>query len=146
VLGAPDARSGHQEVLLAGDALADKAFASITGPAGDRHAVHAAPEPPHTSRRKAIVERSRPDTSNPKANPISTPRRDLWVWSGRGESQNPPTPSKSWKRITAGAWDYGYRQEGVRRPRWRTFKQIDYVVYKWAAPGKTIPRSYRRVS
>ena len=80
---------GLKTVLMAGDALADKEFASITGPAARRHAVHLRPRPAQQADRESDRrEASRPGTSIPKATRSTpTPRcrcgRRRWRRSAR---------------------------------------------------------------
>src|SRR6202521_640211 len=60
---------GLQTVLMAGDALADKEFASITGPAGEGTLFTFGPDPRHTQNAKAIVEKFKAKNIDPEGSP-----------------------------------------------------------------------------
>src|SRR6267378_1123294 len=100
---------GLKTVLMAGDALADKEFASITGPAGEGTLFTFGPDPRNKPTAKAIVERFKAKNIDPK---------------------------KVMETIKAGAWDtvIGKMEFDAKGD----IKQIDYVVYKWDAKGNYI--------
>jgi branched-chain amino acid transport system substrate-binding protein len=88
---------GLQTVLMAGDALADKEFASITGPAGEGTCspsvpIRATSRPPNPSSRS-----SRPTTSIPKAT-RSTPTPRCRSGRRRWRRPAPPIRRRSWIR------------------------------------------------
>ncbi len=123
---------GLQTVLMAGDAMADKEFASITGPAGAGTLFTFGPDPRNKPTAKTIVEASRPRISIPKAT-RSTPMPRCR--SGRRPPKKAGTtdPMKVMAAIKAGSWDtvIGTLEFDAKGD----IKQLDYVVYKWDDKG-----------
>src|SRR6266850_2479904 len=107
---------GLKTVLMAGDALADKEFASITGPAGEGTLFTFGPDPRNKPTAKAIVERF-------KAKNIDPEGYTLYTYAAM----------KVMETIKGGAWDtvIGKMEFDAKGD----IKQIDYVVYKWDAKG-----------
>ena len=71
---------GLQTVLMAGDALADKEFASITGPAGEGTLFTFGPDPRNKPTAKAIVERFKAKGIDPEGYTLYT-YAAMQVWS-----------------------------------------------------------------
>src|SRR5207244_13458512 len=74
---------GLKTVLMAGDALADKEFASITGPAGEGTLFTFGPDPRNTATAKAIVERFKAKGIDPEGYPSYT-YAAIQIWSKAG--------------------------------------------------------------
>src|SRR3979490_2212276 len=82
---------GLQTVLMAGDALADKEFASITGPAGQGPCFAFGPGPPNKPTAKAIVEKFKANNIDPEGYTLYT-YAAMQVWSqavAKGGSTEP---------------------------------------------------------
>src|SRR5450432_1213331 len=71
---------GLKTVLMAGDALADKEFASITGPAGDGTLFTFGPDPRNKPTAKAIVDRFKAKSIDPEGYTLYT-YAAMQVWS-----------------------------------------------------------------
>jgi branched-chain amino acid transport system substrate-binding protein len=123
---------GLKTVLMAGDALADKEFASITGPAGEGTLFTFGPDPRKKPTAKAIVEKFRAKNIDPEGYTLYT-YAAIQVWSGAVKKAGTTDPKKVMATIKAGSWDtvIGTLQYDAKGD----IKQIDYVVYKWDASG-----------
>jgi branched-chain amino acid transport system substrate-binding protein len=123
---------GLKTVLMAGDALADKEFASITGPAGEGTLFTFGPDPRKKPTAKAIVEKFRAKNIDPEGYTLYT-YAAIQVWSGAVKKAGTTDPKKVMATIKAGSWDtvIGTLQYDAKGD----IKQIDYVVYKWDANG-----------
>jgi branched-chain amino acid transport system substrate-binding protein len=123
---------GLQTVLMAGDALADKEFASITGPAGEGTLFTFGPDPRNKPTAKAIVERFKAKNIDPEGYTLYT-YAALQVWSQAAAKAGTTDPKKVMDTIKAGAWDtvIGKMEFDAKGD----IKLIDYVVYKWDAKG-----------
>jgi branched-chain amino acid transport system substrate-binding protein len=123
---------GLKTVLMAGDALADKEFASITGPAGEGTLFTFGPDPRKKPTAKAIVEKFRAKNIDPEGYTLYT-YAAIQVWSGAVKKAGTTDPKKVMDAIKAGSWDtvIGTLQYDAKGD----IKQIDYVVYKWDASG-----------
>jgi branched-chain amino acid transport system substrate-binding protein len=123
---------GMKTVLMAGDALADKEFASITGPAGAGTLFTFGPDPRKKETAKAIVERFKAKGIDPEGYTLYT-YAAMQVWAQAVAKAGTTDPMKVMKVIKAGAWDtvigkMEFDEKG-------DIKQIDYVVYKWDDKG-----------
>jgi len=123
---------GLQTVLMAGDALADKEFASITGPAGEGTLFTFGPDPRNKATAKGIVERFKAKGIDPEGYTLYT-YAALQVWSQAVAKVGTTDPKKVMDTIKAGAWDtvIGKMEFDSKGD----IKQLDYVVYKWDAKG-----------
>jgi branched-chain amino acid transport system substrate-binding protein len=123
---------GLQTVLMAGDALADKEFASITGPAAEGTLFTFGPDPRNKPTAKAIVEKFRANNIDPEGYTLYT-YAALQVWSQAVAKAGTTDPKKVMDAIKAGSWDtvIGKMEFDAKGD----IKQIDYVVYKWDAKG-----------
>ena len=123
---------GLKTVLMAGDALADKEFASITGPAGEGTLFTFGPDPRNKPTAKAIVERFKAKNIDPEGYTLYT-YAALQVWTQAVAKVGSTDPKKVMEAIKAGAWDtvIGKLEFDAKGD----IKQIDYVVYKWDAKG-----------
>jgi branched-chain amino acid transport system substrate-binding protein len=123
---------GLQTVLMAGDALADKEFASITGPAADGTLFTFGPDPRNKPSAKEIVERFKAKNIDPEGYTLYT-YAAMQVWSQAATKAGTTDPIKVMAAIKAGAWDtvIGKMEFDAKGD----IKQLDYVVYKWDAKG-----------
>jgi branched-chain amino acid transport system substrate-binding protein len=123
---------GLQTVLMAGDALADKEFASITGPAGEGTLFTFGPDPRNKATAKAIVEKFKSQNIDPEGYTLYT-YAAMQVWSAAVKKAGTTDPKKVMDTIKAGSWDtvIGTLEFDAKGD----IKQIDYVVYKWDAKG-----------
>src|SRR6201997_588888 len=123
---------GMKTVLMAGDALADKEFASITGPAGEGTLFTFGPDPRNKPTAKAIVEKFKSQKIDPEGYTLY-PYAAFQVWSQAVKKAGTTDPKKVMDTIKAGSWDtvIGKLEFDPKGD----IKQIDYVVYKWDAKG-----------
>jgi len=123
---------GLQTVLMAGDALADKEFASITGPAGAGTLFTFGPDPRNKPTAKAIVEKFKAKNIDPEGYTLYT-YAAFQVWAAAVKKAGTIDPKKVAETIKAGKWDtvlgpIAYDKKG-------DITVIDYVVYKWDKAG-----------
>ena len=123
---------GLQTVLMAGDALADKEFASITGPAGEGTLFTFGPDPRNKPTAKAIVESFKAKNIDPEGYTLYT-YAAMQVWTQAVAKTGTTDPKKVMDAIKAGTWDtvIGKLEFDAKGD----IKQLDYVVYKWDAKG-----------
>src|SRR6516162_4253677 len=123
---------GLKTVLMAGDALADKEYASITGPAGEGTLFTFGPDPRKKPTAAAIVEKFKAKNIDPEGYTLYT-YAAMQIWSQAAAKAGTTDPKKVMDTIKAGAWDtvigkIEYDAKG-------DIKQLDYVVYKWDDKG-----------
>jgi len=123
---------GLNTVLMAGDALADKEFASITGPAGEGTLFTFGPDPRNKPTAKAIVEKFKAKGIDPEGYTLYT-YAAIQVWSQAAVKAGTTDPMKVMAAIKAGAWDTVIGKIEIDAKG--DIKQLDYVVYKWDASG-----------
>src|SRR4249920_179809 len=123
---------GLQTVLMAGDALADKEFASITGPAGEGTLFTFGPDPRNKPTAKAIVEEFQAKYIDPAGYTLYA-YAAMQVWSQAVKKAGTTDPKKVMDAIKAGAWDTVIGKIEIDAKG--DIKQLDYVVYKWDAKG-----------
>jgi branched-chain amino acid transport system substrate-binding protein len=123
---------GLKTVLMAGDSLADKEFASITGPAGEGTLFTFGPDPRNKPTAKAIVEKFKAQNIDPEGYTLYT-YAAMQVWSKAAAKAGTTDPKKVMDTIKAGNWDtvIGTLEFDAKGD----IKQIDYVVYKWDDKG-----------
>jgi len=123
---------GLQTVLMAGDAMADKEFASITGPAGAGTLFTFGPDPRNKPTAKAIVEAFKAKNIDPEGYTLYT-YAAVQVWSQAAKKVGTTDPMKVMAAIKAGSWDtvIGTLEFDAKGD----IKQLDYVVYKWDDKG-----------
>jgi branched-chain amino acid transport system substrate-binding protein len=123
---------GLQTVLMAGDALADKEFASIAGPAAEGTLFTFGPDPRNKPTAKTIVEKFKANNIDPEGYTLYT-YAAMQVWSQAAKKVGTIDPMKVMKAIKAGAWDtvIGKLEFDAKGD----IKQLDYVVYKWDSKG-----------
>ena len=123
---------GLQTVLMSGDALADKEYASITGPAGEGTLFTFGPDPRNKPTAKAIVEKFKANNIDPEGYTLYT-YAAMQVWSQAVKKAGTTDPKKVMSTIKASEWDTVLGKLGIDAKG--DLKQIDYVVYKWDAKG-----------
>ena len=123
---------GMKTVLMAGDALADKEFASITGPAGEGTLFTFGPDPRNKPTAKAIVEKFKAKNIDPEGYTLYT-YAAFQGWSQAAAKAGTTDPKKVMDAIKAGSWDtvIGKMEFDAKGD----IKIIDYVVYKWDDKG-----------
>src|SRR5580704_254616 len=123
---------GLKTILMAGDALADKEFASITGPAGDGTLFTFGPDPRNKPTAKKIVDAFKAKGIDPEGYTLYT-YAAMQVWTQAVAKAGSTDPKKVMDTIKANAWDtvIGKLEFDAKGD----IKQIDYVVYKWDAKG-----------
>ncbi|MEN3287155.1 MAG: branched-chain amino acid transport system substrate-binding protein, partial [Bradyrhizobium sp.] len=123
---------GLKTILMAGDSLADKEYASITGPAGQGTLFTFGPDPRKKPSAAAIVEKFKAKNVDPEGYTLYT-YAAMQVWSQAVKKAGTTDAKKVMDTIKAGSWDtvigkLEYDAKG-------DIKQLDYVVYKWDASG-----------
>jgi branched-chain amino acid transport system substrate-binding protein len=123
---------GLKTVLMAGDALADKEFASITGPAGEGVLFTFGPDPRKKATAAAVVKKFKDKGIDPEGYTLYT-YAAFQVWSQAVAKAGTMDPKKVAATIKAGTWDtvlgkIAYDKKG-------DITVIDYVVYKWDKSG-----------
>lgn len=123
---------GLKTILMAGDALADKEFASITGPAGEGTLFTFGPDPREKPTAKKIVDAFKAKNIDPEGYTLYT-YAAMQVWSQAAKKAGTTDPKKVMQTMKAGKWDtvigpIEYDAKG-------DIKQLDYVVYRWDAKG-----------
>jgi len=123
---------GLKSILMSGDALNDKEFASIAGPAAEGTLFTFGPDPRLKTTAKAIVDKFKAKNIDPEGYTLYT-YAAMQVWAQAVKKVGATDPKKVMAAIKAGEWDtvlgkLGFDAKG-------DIKQIDYVVYKWDANG-----------
>lgn len=123
---------GMKTILMAGDAMNAKEFASITGPAAEGTLFTFGPDPRNKPTAKAIVEKFKAKNIDPEGYTLYT-YAAFQIWSQAVAKAKTTDPKKVIATIKAGSWDtvlgkLSFDQKG-------DITQIDYVVYKWDANG-----------
>jgi branched-chain amino acid transport system substrate-binding protein len=123
---------GMKTVLMAGDALADKEFASITGPAAEGVLFTFGPDPRNKPTAKALVEAFKKKSIDPEGYTLYT-YAAFQVWKAAATKANSTDGKKVAAAMKAGSWDtvlgkISFTPKG-------DITVIDYVVYKWDAKG-----------
>jgi branched-chain amino acid transport system substrate-binding protein len=123
---------GLKTILMAGDALNDKEFASITGPAAEGTLFTFGPDPRNNPAAKAIVEEFKAKNIDPEGYTLYT-YAAMQVWSQAAAKAGSTDAKKVMDKIKAGAWDtvignLSFDAKG-------DIKQNAYVVWKWDAKG-----------
>lgn len=126
---------GLKTVLMSGDALADKEYASITGPAGEGTLFTFGPDPRNKPTAKAIVEKFKANKIDPEGYTLYT-YAAMQVWSQAVKKAGTTDPKKVMTTIKASEWDTVLGKLSIDEKG--DLKQIDYVVYKWDAKGNYV--------
>ncbi len=123
---------GLKTVLMAGDAMNDKEFASITGPAAEGTLFTFGPDPRNKPTAKAIVDKFKAKGIDPEGYTLYT-YAAFQIWSQAAAKANSTDMKKVMDVIKAGEWDtvlgkLSFDAKG-------DIKLLDYVVYRWDAKG-----------
>ncbi|WOH80190.1 branched-chain amino acid ABC transporter substrate-binding protein [Bradyrhizobium sp. BEA-2-5] len=123
---------GVKTVLMSGDALADKEYASITGTAGAGTLFTFGPDPRKKPTAAAIVEKFRARNIDPEGYTLYT-YAAIQVWTQAAAKADTTDSKKVMDAIKAGSWDtvigkLEYDAKG-------DIRQLDYVIYKWDDKG-----------
>ena len=123
---------GLQTVLMAGDALNDKEFATITGPAAEGTLFTFGPDPRNKPTAKSIVEKFKAKGIDPEGYTLYT-YAAMQVWTQAAAKAGTTDPKKVASTAKAGEWDTVLGKMAFDAKG--DIKAIDYVVYKWDAKG-----------
>jgi branched-chain amino acid transport system substrate-binding protein len=123
---------GLKTILMAGDAMADKEYASITGAAGAGTLFTFGPDPRKKPTAAAIVEKFKAKNIDPEGYTLYT-YAAVQIWTQAAAKAGTTDPKKVMDTIKAGAWDtvigkIAYDGKG-------DIRQLDYVVYRWDDQG-----------
>ena len=123
---------GMKTLLMAGDAMNDKEFASITGPAAEGTLFTFGPDPRNKTTAKAIVEKFKSKGIDPEGYTLYT-YAAFQIWSQAVAKTSSTDAKKVIDTIKAGEWDtvlgkLSFDAKG-------DIKLLDYVVYRWDAKG-----------
>ena len=123
---------GLKTILMAGDAMADKEYASITGAAGEGTLFTFGPDPRKKPTAAAIVEKFKAKNIDPEGYTLYT-YAAVQIWTQAVAKAGSTDAKKVMDTIRAGTWDtvigkIAYDSKG-------DIKQLDYVVYKWDDKG-----------
>jgi len=123
---------GLKTILMSGDALADKEYASITGPAGAGTLFTFGPDPRKKPTAKAIVEKFNAKNIDPEGYTLYT-YAAIQVWAKAAAKAGTTDAKKVMDTIKKGSWDtvIGKMEYDAKGD----IKQIDYVVYRWDDKG-----------
>ncbi len=123
---------GLKTILMAGDAMNDKEFASITGPLAEGTLFTFGPDPRNKPTAKAIVEKFKAKGIDPEGYTLYT-YAAMQVWSQAVGKINSTDPKKVAAAIKEGEWDTVLGKMAFDAKG--DIKALDYVVYKWDAKG-----------
>ena len=123
---------GLQTTLMGGDALNDKEFSSVTGPAGAGTLFTFGPDPRNKPTAKAIVERFKAKGIDPEGYTLYT-YAAVQVWAQAAAKAGTTDPKKVAETIKAGSWDtvlgtLAFDAKG-------DITALDYVIYVWKGDG-----------
>jgi branched-chain amino acid transport system substrate-binding protein len=126
---------GLKTILMAGDALNDKEFASIAGPAAEGTLFTFGPDPRNNPAAKAIVEEFKARNIDPEGYTLYT-YAAMQVWSQAVAKAGSTDAKKVMDKIKASAWEtvignLSFDAKG-------DIKQDSYVVWKWDAKGNAV--------
>jgi branched-chain amino acid transport system substrate-binding protein len=123
---------GLKTVLMAGDALADKEFASITGPAAEGVLFTFGPDPRKIPANATIVKRFGEKGIDPEGYTLYT-YAALQIWAQAAAKAGTTDAKKVAAAMKAGTWStvlgpVSYTPKG-------DMTTLGYVVYKWNSSG-----------
>ena len=123
---------GLKTVLMGGDAMADKEFASVTGASAEGTLFTFGPDPRKKPTAAAIVQKFKANNIDPEGYTLYA-YGALQVWSQAVAKAKTTDPKKVMDTIKAGSWDtvLGTLQFDAKGD----IKQLDFVVYKWDPNG-----------
>jgi branched-chain amino acid transport system substrate-binding protein len=123
---------GMKTVLMAGDALADKEFAAITGTLGAGSLMTFGPDPRKRATAKDIVAKFKAKGIDPEGYTLYT-YAAFQIWSQAAAKAGTTDPKKVAETIRAGTWNtvlgpISYDKKG-------DITALDYVIYVWKGDG-----------
>jgi branched-chain amino acid transport system substrate-binding protein len=123
---------GLKTILMAGDALADKEFASITGPAAEGVLFTFGPDPRNKATAKEIVAKFKAKGVDPEGYTLYT-YAAFQIWAAAAAKAKSTDGKAVAAAIKGGTWDtvigkISYDKKG-------DITILDYVVYKWDKSG-----------
>jgi branched-chain amino acid transport system substrate-binding protein len=124
---------GVKAVLMAGDALADKEFASITGAAAEGVLFTFGPDPRNKPTAKAIVEKFKAKKIDPEGYTLYT-YAAFQVWT-QAVAKAKTTDAKKVAGILKSGGSYDTVLGKLSFNAKGDITILDYVVYKWDAKG-----------
>jgi branched-chain amino acid transport system substrate-binding protein len=124
---------GLKTVLMAGDALADNAFASISGAASEGVLFTLGPDPRKKTTAAAIVKVFKDKNINPEGYTLYS-YAAFQVWAAAVKKAGTTDAKKVAEVMRAGTWDtvlgkIAYDKKG-------DVTVMDYLVYKWDKAGR----------
>jgi branched-chain amino acid transport system substrate-binding protein len=125
-------QQGVKAILMAGDALADKEFAAITGPDAEGVLFTFGPDPRNKPTAKAIVEKFKAKGIDPEGYTLYT-YAAFQVWKQGAEKAKTTDPRKVAAALKSGSYDTVLGKLSFDSKGDITI--LDYVVYKWDAKG-----------
>jgi branched-chain amino acid transport system substrate-binding protein len=123
---------GVKATLMAGDALADKEFASITGPAAEGVLFTFGPDPRNKPTAKAIVDKFKAKNIDPEGYTLYT-YAAFQVWTQAAAKAKTTDAKKVAGVMKQGSYDTVLGKLSFDAKGDITI--LDYVVYKWDAKG-----------
>lgn len=123
---------GMKTLLMAGDAMNDKEFASITGPAAEGTLFTFGPDPRNKPTAKAIVEKFKAKGIDPEGYTLYT-YAAFQIWSQAAVKAGSTDAKKVIDTIKTGEWDTVLGKMSFDAKG--DIKALDYVVYRWDAKG-----------
>ncbi len=123
---------GLKTVMMSGDSMNDKEFASITGPQAEGTLFTFGPDPRLKPTAKAIVEKFKAKGVDPEGYTLYT-YAAMQVWTEAAKKAGTTDPQKVMKVIKEGEWDTVLGRMAFDAKG--DIKAIDYVVYKWDDKG-----------
>jgi len=126
---------GLKTVLMAGDALYDRAFASITGKDADGALFTFGPDPRGNPAAKATVDRFKANKVDPEGYTLHT-YAAIQVWAQAVAKAGTTDARRVMDTIKAGEWDtvmgkLSFDAKG-------DIKQTGYVLWKWDGAGNAV--------
>jgi branched-chain amino acid transport system substrate-binding protein len=123
---------GMKTVLMAGDALADKEFAAITGAAGEGTLMTFGSDPRKRPTAAAIVDRFKAKGIDPEGYTLYS-YAAFQIWAQAATQAGTLDPKKVAETIRAGNWStvlgpISYDKKG-------DITTLDYVIYVWKKDG-----------
>jgi branched-chain amino acid transport system substrate-binding protein len=123
---------GLKTVLIAGDSLADKEFASITGAAGEGTLFTFGPDPRKKPTAATIVKKFKDKGIDPEGYTLYT-YAAFQIWAQAATKAGTTDPKKVAETIRAGKWNtvlgtISYDKKG-------DITAIDWTIFKWDKTG-----------
>jgi branched-chain amino acid transport system substrate-binding protein len=123
---------GVKSAIISGDAMADKEFASITGPAGEGVMFTFGPDPRKKPTAAAVVKKFKDKNIDPEGYTLYS-YAAFEIWTQAVTKANSTDPKKVAETIRAGTWDtvlgkVSYDKKG-------DITQVGWAIYKWDNKG-----------